>query len=172
MQKGIVRRSPRLVEHDYSQPGLYFVTICTYDREPVLGNLAIGENRLSSAGEVVQAAWEQLPDHFPGLELDAFVIMPNHIHGIVMLGGDSDVPTGGDSPSLPRVMRAFKSTSGIAGNTALGRRDRPFWQRSYHDRIVRNDRELALIRTYIADNPTCWDMDIDNPAAPGPSSPP
>lgn len=170
MTRGEARRSPRPAEYAYNEPDLYFVTMCTSGHEPILGDVAAGEVRLSRAGEVVQAEWEGLPERLPGLELDAFVIMPNHVPGIIMLGSDPGLARGGDSPSLPRVMRAFKSASGIAGNKALDRRDRPFWQRSYHDRIVRNDRELALIRAYIADNPTCWEMGIDNPAAPGPSS--
>lgn len=164
MQRGDARRSPRLVGYDYNQPGLYFVTMCTYGREPTLGEAEVGAIRLSSAGVVVQLTWEQLPDRFPGLELDAFVIMPNHIHGVVTLGSGPDMPSV-EPPSLNQVIRAFKSISGIAGNAALGRIGQPFWQRSYHDRIIRNERELALIRAYIADNPTCWEMDINNPAA-------
>ena len=146
--------------------------MCTYGRRSILGKAVAGETRLSSAGEAVQVAWERLPDRFPGLELDAFVIMPNHIHGIIMLGCNPDLLTAGISPSLPRVIRAFKSMSGIVGNMALERRNRPFWQRSYHDRIIRDERELALIRAYIADNPTCWELDIDDLAASGPSSAP
>jgi REP element-mobilizing transposase RayT len=162
------RRSPRLVEYDYSLPGLYFVTICTLGREPTLGDAVSREIQLSRAGEAVLMSWQGLPARFPGLALDAFVIMPTHVHGIVVLGVDPNFPEGNGSPDLNRVMRSFKSISGIAANHALGRTGRPFWQRSYHDRIIRNERDLALARAYIVDNPACWELDSENPAAPAP----
>jgi putative transposase len=166
------RRSPRLAGFDYSQPGLYFVTVCTWGREPLLGEVVANEVQLSQAGHAALEAWEALPLRFPSLELDAFVVMPNHIHGILALGGDPSLSPAVARPTLAAVMRAFKSVSGIQGNQALGRASQPFWQRSYHDHIVRNARELALIRQYIADNPARWQTDVHNPAAhPSPASP-
>ena len=165
------RRSPRLSGYDYSQAALYFVTVCTWAREPVLGEVVDGGVRLSPAGQATEAAWDTLPQRFPAVALDAFSVMPNHVHGIVVLGGDPDLPPD-TTPTLAAVMRAFKSVSGIAGNRALGRTGRPFWQRSYHDRIIRNPRELALIRRYIDDNPSRWETDADNPSAIQPSTGP
>jgi putative transposase len=157
------RRSPRLAGFDYSQPGLYFVTICTWDREPLLGQVVASEVQLSQAGRAALEAWDALPLRFPAVDLDAFVVMPTHVHGILVLGGDPDLSPDIARPNLAAVMRAFKSISGIEGNRTLGRTNQPFWQRSYHDRIVRNARELALIRQYIADNPARWATDDDNP---------
>ena len=166
------RRSPRLAGFDYSQPGLYFVTVFTWGREPLLGEVVANEVQLSQAGRAALEVWEALPLRFPAVDLDAFVVMPNHIHGILVLGGNADLSPDPARPHLAAVMRAFKSVSGIQGNRALGRINQPFWQRSYHDHIVRNARELALIRQYIADNPARWETDVDNPSPiPSPADP-
>ncbi len=168
MQNWHARRSPRLAGFDYGQFGQYFVTVCTWDRELLLGEVIASEVQVRQAGRAVLEAWEALPLRFPAVELDAFVVMPTHVHGILVLGGDPALSPGIALPHLAAVMRAFKSVSGIQGNRALGRTNQPFWQRSYHDRIVRNARELALIRQYIADNPARWETDVDNPS-PSPS---
>jgi putative transposase len=166
------RRSPRLAGFDYRQPGLYFVTVCTWRREPLLGEVVAQEVQLSQAGHAALEAWKALPLRFPSVELDAFVVMPNHIHGILVLGGDPSISPAVARPNLAAVMRAFKSVAGIQGILALGRANQPFWQRSYHDHIIRNARALTLIRQYIADNPARWQTDVDNPAAhPSPASP-
>lgn len=138
MQPWHDRRSPRLAGFDYSHPGPYFVTVCTWGREPVLGQVTAQQMHVSLAGRAVLDAWAAIPHRFPAVDLDAFVIMPNHIHGILVLGGDPgqrDIP----QPDLAAVMRAFKSISAIHGNTALARANQPFWQRGYHDRVVRSD---------------------------------
>ena len=157
------RRSPRLVGYDYSQAGLYFVTACTWNREPVLGDVIAGGMRLSPAGRAVASAWETLPVRFPAVDLDAFVVMPNHVHGILFLGANPALPKDTAAPTLAAVLRAFKSVSAIDANRTLNRPGRPFWQRSYHDHIIRHDRALDRIRRYIADNPARWDTDPDNP---------
>ena len=79
------RRSIRLRGYDYTRPGAYFVTVCVQDRECLLGQIADGEMRLSEAGRMVQSAWDALPAHYPGVDIDEFVVMPNHIHGIIVL---------------------------------------------------------------------------------------
>ncbi len=81
------RRSLRLSDYDYSQAGAYFVTICTEDREYVFGDVVGGEMRLNTAGSMIQGLWKALPERFPSVELDEAVIMPNHIHGIVVFVG-------------------------------------------------------------------------------------
>ena len=167
MERGFqrrVRRSPRLASYDYAQAGVYFVTICTWQREAVLGSVTAAAMVPTSAGSVVEQAWNALPLRFPAVALDAFALMPDHVHGILVLGGQPVVPDDTGRPSLSEVIRAFKSVSGIAGNRALARTGQPFWQRSYHDRIVRNDRELALIRRYIEENPERWDSATNQPA--------
>ena len=106
------RRSIRLKERDYAGPGAYFVTICTRERESLFGHVVNGEMRLNEAGEIARRCWEDIPDHFPLVELDAFVIMPNHVHGIIVIteprGGEksfapTDVPTttSGTTPQSP-----------------------------------------------------------------------
>ena len=79
------RRSLRLQSHDYSQPGAYFITICTYEKKNLLGNIVNGEMNLTEAGRTIWDIWESLPKRYPDIQLDAFVVMPNHIHGIIMI---------------------------------------------------------------------------------------
>jgi REP element-mobilizing transposase RayT len=143
------RRSIRLAGYDYSMAGYYFVTICTNEREIVLGRAEVAD--------AVADVWAGLPRRFPGVELDEFVVMPNHIHGIVILR-DSGAKLG-------KVMRAFKSISAIAANRILVRAERPFWQRDYYERVIRSETELLAVRQYIRDNPLAWDVDPENPDA-------
>jgi REP element-mobilizing transposase RayT len=120
-----------------------------------------------------------LPDRFPSVVLDAFVVMPNHVHGIIVFRTEPEptigsaqqaapggvVQTGDESarrPSLGAVMRAFKSLSAIAANRALGRTGAPFWQPNDHERVIRDDDELEWVRWYIAENPANWHRDAEN----------
>ena len=157
------RRSPRLIGYDYGQPSLYFVTVCTADRAPLLGQIIDGAPHLSPAGRATQHAWETLPLRFPSIVLDAFIVMPDHVHGILAIGADPNHPA---TPTLAAVLRIFKSVSGIDGKRTLGRTGQPFWQRSYHDRILRHDRELTLARQYILDNPARWQANRPSPPSP------
>jgi len=157
------RRSARLAGYGYSQAGAYFVTICTHNRELSL--------QAESVRDVVRSAWCGLPARFPGVALDEFVIMPNHIHGVVVLAGAGaagSAPTVGgaasSAPTLGRVVRAFKSISGIEANRALGHSNRPFWQRSYHEHIIRDEGDLDAIRQYIRANAGNWPDDPENPS--------
>lgn len=88
------RRSPRLPGYDYAQPGGYYVTIYTFDREPLLGKIVDDDIRLSTSGEIVKACWNHLPEHYPLVQLDAFVIMPNHVRGIILLLDEEVARTG------------------------------------------------------------------------------
>lgn len=184
------RLSIRLKGYDYAQAGAYFVTICTQDRACLLGDVAGEEVHLSDAGKMVQKAWQALPGRFSGMELDAFVIMPNHVHGIIVIPGrgescirpdDSRQPDSGDHKdrpygtmvgSLGRIMQAFKSAT--THEYVMGVRQRgwpPFrgrlWQRNYYERVIRNDRELDKIREYITTNPLKWALDRENPQRTG-----
>jgi len=127
-----------------------------------LGEVVDGEVRLSAAGVVVGQGGGGVGGRFPGVGVDAFVVRPKQVHGIVMLGTDPEIPAGGGSASLAAVVRTFKSVSGIEGNRVLGRSGQPFWQRGYFDRIIRHERELEEIRRYIYDNPMKWEMDSEN----------
>jgi REP-associated tyrosine transposase len=164
------RRALRLRGFDYAQPGLYFVTVCTHNRERLLGEVEGGQMRLSEAGRIVERIWWELPGRFPSVSTDAFVVMPNHVHGVIVLGASrAGVPKGAassaptnDWPALGRVVRAFKSLSGIEVNRRLKRRGPPLWQRNYYEHVIRDGEDLAGVRTYIADNPLRWDQDPEN----------
>lgn len=164
------RRSIRLPGHDYGQPGAHFVTICTKNRSYVLGTIREGEVVLSRVGEGAAACWAAIPEHFPHVSLDAFIVMPNHVHGIVVIAGRGTpwrAPTeafGRPVPgSLATVIRAFKSSV-----TRLLIRDKrrrgSLWQRGYYEHVVREEDELGRLRPYIAENPLKWDEDAENPA--------
>jgi putative transposase len=152
------RKSTRLKNYDYSSSGVYFMTICVFQRECIFGEIANGEMILSSAGERVLEVWEGLPLRFPTVELDAFVIMPNHVHGVICLTVD-----GSEAVSISTVLRVFKSLSARAINQDLGRAERPAWQKRFWDRVVRDEAELERVRTYILNNPQSWAEDAENP---------
>lgn len=145
------RRRLRLPSYDYSRQGAYFLTICVAEREPILGHVKAGAVVLSPAGEAVLAAWQTLPSRIRGMSIDEFVVMPDHVHGILWL-------TEAGSVSLPRVVRAFKSIAAIQVNAVLGGPGSRVWQRSYYERVIRNERELNAARRYIENNPLAWSI--------------
>jgi len=156
------RRSVRLPGYDYSQPGAYFVTICTYNRELSL--------QADQVKEAVRSVWLGLPARFPRVVLDELVIMPNHLHGIIILaptaacGGAARKGAASSAPTLGAIIRAFKSISAILSNKILNRSGLPFWQRNYYEHVIRDEDELNIIRQYICDNPRNWLDDPDNPS--------
>jgi putative transposase len=149
---GPKRKSPRLNAYDYSTAGAYFVTVCSRERACVFGSIVDDEMKLSSLGRFVQESWTEIPEHFPAATTDVFVVMPNHVHGIVW------VSRAGHAPPLPVVIGAFKSA-------ASRRAGRPLWQRSFYERVVRGESELAVLRQHILDNPLKWALDRENPAS-------
>ena len=172
------RRSMRLPGYDYTQPGAYFVTVCTQNRECMFGDVVEGQIALADPGRMVESLWRDLPEHYPGVALDEFVVMPNHLHGIIILVGagpracpDKPRQPQGVAPtlSLPDVVHRFKSLT-----TARYRREvrecgsQPFadrlWQRNYYEHVIRDEDELDSVRQYIAENPLRWDHDPENPA--------
>jgi REP element-mobilizing transposase RayT len=152
------RHSIRLKGYDYSWAGAYFITACTHEREMVLDMPAVAW--------AAQDVWLGIPVRFPSVALDEFVVMPNHVHGVIFLVRDVGGGGASPAPTLADVICAFKSVSAIAGNKALGRSGRPFWQRNYYERVIRNEDELNDIRQYIRDNPKNWDKDPNNPEHP------
>jgi putative transposase len=148
---GPERKTPRLADFDYRSAGAYFVTVCSRKRTCIFGNVVDDEMVLSLAGRLVEKCWMKIPEHFSGTEIDSFVVMPNHVHGIVWLS------RAGHAPPLPVLVGAFKS----AASRDAGR---PLWQRSFYDRVVRDEAELAGFRQYIRDNPLKWALDRENPA--------
>ena len=162
------RRSIRLARYDYSEPTYYFFTLCIVGHKPILGDIVGYKMERSYAGNAVLEAWHGLPKRLSMVDLDAFVVMPNHVHGILFLrphaaaGAASSAPT--KRPTLGRVLRAFKSLSAAAVNRALNRTG-SVWQRNYYDHIIRSSRDLEEIRMYIAQNPAQWQNDRENPLA-------
>lgn len=164
---------------DYTSTGVYFVTICTPHRECLFGEIVDGIMRLNAYGDVVAECWQAIPDHFPHATLDAFVIMPNHVHGIITIMR-SQQPTRETPPvgaqhvaplpvnvipgSLGAIVRAFKSAVTKRINILRGTPGAPVWQRGYFDRVVRDETEMQRIRQYIADNPSRWQIGRENPA--------
>ena len=165
------RRSIRLKEYDYSLPGAYFVTVCTHNREYLFGNIVNDEMVLSEYGKIVEDVWYNLTGHYQNIKLDKFIVMPNHIHGIIVLI-DVDIVGAGFKPAptdlikyypLSEIVRAFKTFSARHVNELRKTPGIPVWQRNYHEHIVRNENELNRIREYIINNPLRWQFDRENP---------
>jgi REP element-mobilizing transposase RayT len=149
------RRHQRLQGYDYSSAGCYFVTLCVQDRLPLLGRIAGGEMLLSPAGAMVQLSLQEMPRRYSDVNLDALVVMPDHLHVIVTLGG------GGRS--LSTVMHRVKSqTTAIYGRKVWLSGWPPFhvrlWQRGFYDRVIRDERQLNAIREYMMQNPLRWSL--------------
>lgn len=169
------RRSIRLRGYDYAQAGAYFITICTHNRECLFGEIADGEMRLRPFGQIVTEQWNDIPSRFPVVEPDAFTVMPNHIHGIIVIVGaplaGAPTMTGGYSgatasgaPTTGDIIGAYKSLcvhhclkwiNHNASTLILGK----LWQRNYWEHIIRNETELNHIREYIRNNPAQWESD-------------
>ena len=154
------RRSVRLRGYDYAQAGWYFVTVCTQDHVCLFGRVTGGHMELNAPGRMIHTAWEHLPDHHHNVEVDAFIVMPNHVHAIIVL-----FPTGdGRALSLADVVRGFKTFTTRQYAVGVKRNGWPpfsgrLWQRSYYEHIIRHERSLNKIRQYIVDNPAQWPHD-------------
>jgi putative transposase len=167
------RRSIRLREYDYREAGAYFVTVCTANRECFFGEIVDEAMQLNRLGEIVEDEWHRTAILRPHVSLDAFVVMPNHVHGIICFDAQEEgkarlAPTtaGFGHPiagSLPSILGAFKSASTKRINEARGTRRAPLWQRNYFDHVIRNEQELRCVREYIAANPLRWFEDANNP---------
>ena len=153
------RKSLRLSSFDYSTAGYYFVTICSHHREAFFGEVINEEMRLNPAGQMIKSLWAEVPHGFNQVHLDSFVVMPNHIHGIIILG---------NGITLSRVIQAFKSITTheyIRGVHERGWKEfnQILWQRSFYDHVIRNQKDLYRVQEYILNNPLQWDMDNENP---------
>lgn len=182
------RRSIRLRDYDYSQPGYYYVTLCIHDwKQKLFGEIIdwkMIENQLAG---IVRICWNDLPTHYTHIQLDEFIIMPNHVHGIihirdslgtgVCVGARSSRPTSGSNtnntntnqtgrdnraPTLGKIVAYFKYQSTKQINLNQNHDIRKIWQRNYHDHIIRDEKSLYFIRKYIRENSLKWSMDSEN----------
>jgi REP-associated tyrosine transposase len=164
-------RSLRLQGYDYAQAGAYFVTICVRNRACLLGAVMVDEMRLNQYGQVVADCWEWLPRQYPCVELDEWVVMPNHLHGIVLIsedsGGSRPAPTpiaNAERKPLGSLVGAFKTVSAKRINQLRRTPGVPVWQRNYFEHVIRSQPALDRIRRYIFENPSNWATDRENPA--------
>jgi len=169
------KSSPRLKGYDYSQPGAYFVTICTLKRMCIFGKIIEDRMVMNSLGDIICHTWKDIPNHYPYVTLDKFIIMPNHIHGIVMLlenrrdSRDRFVNLSlrksheRKRHGLSEIIRGFKTWSARRINQIQNTTGTSVWQRSFYDHIIRDDDDLNRIRSYIVENPLMWDQDRNNP---------
>jgi REP element-mobilizing transposase RayT len=180
------RHSLRLKAYNYSTAGAYFITMCTKNRECLFGQINVGAGPcacppvvMSDAGRMVTNVWRQIPDYYPSIVVDEFVLMPNHIHGIIIIADvgyieSPELPSGrpqGVAPtrlSLPDVIQRFKNltTKRYADGVKLSGWqpfDGRLWQRGYYEHVIRNDKELNDVRQYIIDNPLNWTLDEEHP---------
>jgi len=153
------RKSLRLSTYDYSNAGYYFVTICTYEQECFFGEIVEEGMHLNSAGQMIASVWGNIPRRLNQIGLDSFIVMPNHIHGIIVLE---------KGVALSRVIQAFKSISTneyIRGVRRQGWKKFNYnlWQRSFYDHVIRNEKDLLRVQEYISNNPLQWAIDDENP---------
>ena len=190
------RQSIRLKGYDYSQSGLYFITICCYQRECLFGNIINSQMILNNFGQLIKEEWLKSAEIRKEIELDDFVIMPNHFHGIVIINQeinsdfmkndvdfqDNNVGANGSSPlqqiqssppkismkpkSISSLIAGFKSATTKKINVIRNTHQNPVWQRNYYDHIIRNDESLARIREYVQNNPLSWENDQLHPNNP------
>lgn len=156
------------MEHyDYSQDGYYFVTVCVNKFQRLFGEIVDEKVVLSEEGKIVKKCWLEIPDHFDNVFLDEFVIMPNHVHGIVIIKqnfvtnvGDADLRPLQDRSKmlLSKVIHGYKSSVTRIIRKQLNNCEFQ-WQRSFYDHVIRNEKGLEKIREYIQSNPLNWEMD-------------
>ena len=160
------RKTIRLEGYDYSENGCYFVTVCAQSREGLFGEIIGGGMVLSEAGRMVERTWNELPEFYCGIETDQFQVMPNHVHGVIVIT-ENEFPHG--TMSLSDIVHRFKSltTHRYMANVKDGEWkpfERKLWQRSFYDRVIRDDDDLGRVREYIRNNPLKWALDEYNPA--------
>lgn len=158
------RKNTRLKEFDYSQSRYYFVTICLKDRKEFFSHIKNTDLILTEYGKILDEVWRSLPKYY-NVELDYYVIMPDHFHGILILDNTLTVKNDIEDKqfSLSEIIGKFKSFSTRKIRERLAKGDKFVWQKSFYDRIIRNESELYNIRKYIKENPLRWDLEKNNP---------
>jgi REP element-mobilizing transposase RayT len=162
-------KSARKPDWNYAWPGWYFVTVCTKNRTCVLGKVTDGAVDLSRVGAYADACWRKIPHHYPKVEIDEFIVMPNHVHGIIVIKGPNPVFQRGvatpaktlvgkepEPGSLGNVVGSFKA----AVSYGCGKQHPGFgWQPRFHDHVIGSEKSLGAIREYIRPNPANWQKD-------------
>ena len=169
-----IRKTNRMSSFDYSNKGGYFLTICCHNKMDFFGEVINNIMELNDFGRIAAECWNQIPKHFENCNLDEFIVMPNHIHGIIFFEGESAMNKGAmnrhasslhetsetdirQNQKVPVIIASFKSAVSkfihLEGNKGFK------WQKSYYDRIIRDNDELINIRQYIIDNPKNWEKD-------------
>lgn len=171
------RKSIRMKGWDYRNEGAYFVTICACQMACIFGRVENSRMILNSWGQIVVKTWLEVPDHFDDVILDEFICMPNHLHMIIWIQYAESLgkrhafslhphttpqsEIGVASGSLGAIIGSFKSAVTKEINLLRNEKQPPIWQPRFHDRIIRNERELSAIRQYIRNNPKNWKEDRD-----------
>jgi len=170
------RKSMRLEGYDYSYPGAYFVTVCTWDRECLFGRVQNEQMHLNELGRIVEEEWIISGDVYNYIGLDLHVVMPNHFHGVVLIDDHDNIvgtihessqqkPTTLTTPKqrrkmiLPKFMGRFKMQSSKRINQLCNKSGTPVWQKSFYDHIIRNEDDWNRVREYIINNPLKWALD-------------
>lgn len=178
------RRSIRLKEYDYSQSGIYFITICAENRECLFGKISEGQIVLNELGEIIKNEWEKTPIIRANVALDEFIVMPNHLHGIIIITNRRGVlpyapsynqPNKGVLPYAPTlnkfqspshnigaIIRGFKSATAKQIDISRNAPGAPIWQRNYYERIIRDEKGMNSAKKYIIKNPLNWPNDTEN----------
>jgi REP element-mobilizing transposase RayT len=159
------RRSVRLAGYDYAQGGAYFVTICSHQKRMVFGRVREGVAQSNEYGRIVSECWTEIPQHFPHVDLEEWIVMPNHLHGIMVFTTDAlangVLPRFGESKrgAVATVINRFKGA--VTRRVAKLRQEQEraaviVWQKGFHERVIRDAREFEMKRRYIIENPSRW----------------
>ena len=166
------RHSIRLKGYDYAKPGMYFFTICTSNRQILFGTVANAAMQLNKFGQIIYDEWRKSAEIRHEIRLDMLMVMPNHLHGIVMITeqdvgatGGSPFPSGPSNHSLGAFIAGFKSAVTTRINRLRGTPEARIWQRNYYEHVIRDEESLDRIREYILNNPAQWEFDPENPTA-------
>ena len=165
----------RLQHWDYSQDGWYYVTICTKKRRCIFGTIKNYKMHLSPVGKIAKRHWEKIANNFSNIKIESFAIMPNHLHGILLIDNPFDIhpfkkPISSDPPHIVRrkmllskAIGRFKMQSSKEINNLKNTQGTPVWQARFYDHIIRKRESLHKISQYILNNPIKWEIDRNNP---------
>jgi len=175
------RRSVRIKSFDYSQAGMYFVTVCTHERKCIFGEIVGDEFVPNALGKIVNRCWREIPGHFPGVGIEIHAVMPNHFHGLISLpklaraeeraqhaaplrarSGAVEAVDALARRSVGAIMRSFKAAVAKDARETLGLAA-TVWQRGYYEHVIRDKRDFQNVWEYIRWNPLRWAQDEENP---------